>query len=276
MYDSGNIQNPAPWQNGVNPAAVGTKPAPVTPVSTAGGAVNTAIGLGNRVYSQLPGYSTDISNIGKNITAETAGQLPQDVIDQITNEAAARGVATGTGAGPMNLDLLKTLGLTSLNLTQMGQAGLNAQLGMLPGAALYQNPAFYPTTAQTLEAGEQNALNAAAPDPFAAANAAIRSAGAGYAAGSVGGTTLPSTTITPTMPGGPTALGPGASTSLGMLSDILNTYNPTSAGGSSDLVTGNMYGGGPGSDETQLAPDQLSSLYDTFGNAGSDFVSSGE
>lgn len=268
---TGDYNAPAGWQNAPPANAFGTKPVPVSPVTTAPGAVGTAMGLGNQVYNQLPGYSTDIGNIGANLTAETAGQLPADVIAQITNEAAARGVASGTGAATVNQDLLKTLGLTSLDLTQMGQRGLDTQLGLLPGAGLYQNPNFYPTTGQNLEAGQSNALNAAAPDPFAAGNAALRAAGGGYAAGSVGGGSLPAptTTITPTMPGGPTAVAPGASTSQGMLQNLLQTYDPSAP---ANLVTGNMYGGGPASDETQLAPDQLASLYSGTGEAGSDYV----
>ena len=192
--------------------------------------------LGKNVYNQLPGYGTDIAGIGANVGSEIQGKLPQDVIDQITNEAAARGVANGTGAGAVNLDLLKTLGLNSLQLTQMGQTGLDTQLGLLPGAALYQNSNFYPGSAETLGAEQQNNLNAAAPNPSAAAAAALRSAGSGYGVGSAGGVTLPGpTTTSGVFPSGPP---PSNNETLGMLNQIMQQYNPTSG----NLVTGDMRG----------------------------------
>lgn len=281
----------APWQTGANPAAFGTRPAPVQPQNTAPAAVSTAENQGNNVYNQLPGYGTDLDNVGSNITAETAGQLPADVIQQITNQAAARGVSNGTGAAATNQDLLKTLGLTSLNLTQMGQQGLNTQLGMLPGAQLYQNPAFYPTTGQTYEAGVQNSLDAAAPDPFAAGNAAIGAAGGGFNAGfGGGGGGLPPTPggTSPSTaggsPGGTLAGGPGwipgvpigAPSNMDTLSALLQSYNPNgnasggSAGGepyNTNVGPGQSYfGNNPAATQTALSPDAALNLYGAEGN----------
>lgn len=260
LYGGNNSPSLAPWQTGVPAAAVGSIPAPTSAQITAGPAVGTAIGLGKQVYSQLPGYSTDIAGIGANVGSEIQGKLPQDVIDQLTNEAAARGVANGTGAGAMNLDLLKTLGLNSLQLTQMGQQGLNTQLGQLPGAALYQNPNFYPGSAETLAAEQQNNLNAAAPNPTAAATAALHAAGSGYGVGSAGVATLPGPTTSGAFP---SVLASGSN--LATLNQLAQTYNPS---GTSNLVTGDMYGGGPGDNmtgagasETALSPDTEDSLY---------------
>lgn len=186
-----NLSNLAPTDSNVapdwsmtNPAAFGSKPGAVTPQITAPAAAQTAMGLGQQIYSQLPGYSQSLANIGANIGSETAGQLPADVVTQIEQNAAERGIATGSPGSPnANASLLRALGLTSLDLTRMGQQGFQSILPVLPGAGIYQNPAFYPSTAQTLEAGEQNALNAAAPDPGAAAAANLRAAGAGLGAG---------------------------------------------------------------------------------------------
>jgi hypothetical protein len=261
LYDSGNIPSVAGWQNAPPADAFGSAPAAVNPQITAPQAVSTATQLGKGVYSQLPGYGQDISKLGANIKSEIGGKLPADVITQLTNEAAARGIGTGTGAAGVNQDLLKTLGLTSLNLTQMGQSGLNAQLGMLPGASLYQNPGFYPSSAETLAAGQQNAANAAAPNPQAAAQAALRAAGAGYAAGSFGSPMLPGGAPS-TVSSALSAL-PSTGTNLAMLNDMASTYFP---GGSTSLVTGDTYGGGPASLETQIPQAQLDALNNSFYN----------
>ena len=173
-----------------NPAAYGSKPAPVTPQVMAGTDVPAAIGAGTQVYSQLPGYSQDIANIGTNITAETAGQLPQDVITEIQQQAAQSGATTGGS----NAAYLKALGLTSLGLESTGLSNLETTLQGLPGAAEANNPNIYPTTGQALDAAQQNSVWAAAPDPLAAAQAGLAATGAGYGAGagSVGGR-LPAT-----------------------------------------------------------------------------------
>lgn len=278
LYGSGN-SNATPSASGVPANAFGTKPAAVNPSVTAGPAVSTAMNLGNQVFSQLPGYGTDIGNIGANITSETAGQLPADVVTQITNEAAARGVGAGTGAATVNQNLLRTLGLTSLDLTQMGQRGLDTQLGLLPGAGLYQNPAFYPSSAQTLEAQQQNALNAAAPDPFAAGNASIRAAAGGFAAGRGSGTELPtapsgtSTVVTPTFPGSTGGFSQGilADPNQAILNEILSTYGNMqgwSGGGGNDTSVAVDEAGnpttpqtGPGASETAVSPDEFEMLY---------------
>lgn len=291
LYGSGNAPSTSAWQNAPPGNAFGSIPASSTAQITAPAAVGTATALGQGVYSQLPGYGKDISNIGSNITAETAGQLPQDVVTQLTNEAAARGIANGTGGAAVNQDLLKTLGLNSLQLTQMGQTGLDAALGQLPGAALYQNPAFYPSSSENLGAQQQNAVNAAAPDPRAAALAALAAAGSGFAAGGTGGVSLPGApaTTSSVFPGGAQS-----NPNLAVLNQLAQAYAPP---GSSSLVTGNTVGGGAGSigtgqgytyfgdednqtgagaSETALSPDQLDeseNFPDTSGIPFSDFYS---
>lgn len=264
-----NAYSFAPWQTSAPAAAFGTRPAPVQPRTAAPAAVGTAMGLGNQVYNQLPGYQTSLNNIGANVQSETAGQLPQDVTNQITEEAAARGVANGTGSAAVNQDLLRTLGLTSLQLTQMGQQGLDTQLGMLPGAQLYQNPSFYPTTGQNYEGDLQNSIDAAAPDPFSAGNAAIRAAGAGYGVGAgSGGGGLPPTpnnrTSSSVIPGVPLSGPAGGNVNTGpasqsAVSDWLAQYvqqnNPGNPAASETAV--------PAYEDSDLSQSVgLSSLYE--------------
>jgi hypothetical protein len=164
--------------------AYGTAPSVPSPVSTAPGAVSGAMTLGNQVYNQLPGYSSSVANIGANIGSETAGKLPDDVKRQIQQAGAERGIATGTGGSPNNdAAYLRALGLNSLQLTQMGQQGLNQQLGMLPGSQLYQHPGLFPSSGQQQEVDTSNAIYRSAPDPRAAAHAAMAAAASGLATG---------------------------------------------------------------------------------------------
>ncbi len=175
--------------------AFGTKPVLPAPASTAPAATGGAMALGNQVYNQLPGYQQSLANVGGNIASETAGQLPPDVIRQMQQQAAERGIATGTGGSDNNnAAYLRALGLNSLSLTNMGQQNLSSILPGLPGAQISQNPNFYPTTGQAGEVGQANAVYQSAPDPHAAAAAAMAAAAGGVAAGRgfAGGGGMPS------------------------------------------------------------------------------------
>jgi len=77
-----------------------------------------------------------------NIQSELAGELPADVLANLRQAAAERGVATGTVGSPnSNAAYLRALGLTSLDLTRMGQQELSAADARNPAA-----PLFDPTT----------------------------------------------------------------------------------------------------------------------------------
>jgi hypothetical protein len=201
-------------QSPTSPAAVGSVPAPVNAQSTASQVVPQAISAGNSVYNQLPQYNASLGNIGANINAETSGQLPADVLAQIQQQAAERGVATGSPGSPnANAAYLRSLGLTSLDLTNMGQQNLTSILPTLPGASIANNPGFYLTPGEQYNAQLENSFLAAAPNPSAAAAANLRSAGQGFGTGlgaASGGLPPPQTTIpgSPPAPGMVTASGP--------------------------------------------------------------------
>lgn len=170
-----------------NSAAYGQVPAPVQPLPTIGSQLPQAIAAGNQVASQLPGYATDLSNVGANITSETAGEIPASVLAQLGQNAASSGVATGTSGGAGNMaGYLRGLGLESLQETQTGQQDLQSMVQSLPGYGVANNPNFYTTTGQQYESGVQNNLNAAAPNPYAAAMAGLAATGQGMAAGGGG------------------------------------------------------------------------------------------
>ncbi len=178
------VNYPGPGVDYTGGNAYGTVPQLPPPVSTLPAATGGAIAAGNTVNAQLPGYAGALSNIGGNISAETAGELPPDVITQLQQQAAERGVATGSPGSPNNnAAYLKALGLTSLDLTNLGQTNLLKQLPALPGAQISQNPEFSPSSAAATDVNSGNAIYRSAPDPAAAARAAMAATAAGVSAG---------------------------------------------------------------------------------------------
>jgi hypothetical protein len=125
------------------------------PASVASAATGGAIGSGLQVYSQLPGYQNSIANIGKAIESETAGQVPEDVINQLKEQGAEGNVVTGAAS---NAAYLRSLGLTSLGLEQQGAQTLEQTLPNLPGAPISQNPAYYQTQQQSYDAQLQQEI----------------------------------------------------------------------------------------------------------------------
>lgn len=126
---------------------------------------NSAAPLG--LEENLPDYSGMLGSATGNVSSELQGQLPQSVVNQITQEAAERGVATGQGPNSPNTNasLLQDLGLNSLNLEQTGQSNLSSLIGETP-----QGPQFNPATELVTPEQEQAANQAvqealAAPDP---------------------------------------------------------------------------------------------------------------
>ena len=225
-----------------DPAAYGQ--VPQAPSIGASSGVANAVGTGAAVYNQLPGYHADLANIGKNITDETAGKLPQDVIDFMSQQGAERGVAIGSpGSANANAELLGALGLSSLNLTNLGQQNLSSILPSLPGAAIANNPNFYVTPEQQYQSQLQQSIFAAAPNPYAAAMAKLAAGQQGLGTGMAsqrpggGGSTSPTKTTVPGAqdfgpygPANPPGMGGTGYLDQGntaMLSDLAAKYDPT-------------------------------------------------
>ena len=92
--------------------------------------------------ARIPGAANLEAQSSANIGSELEGQLPADVVRQLSQQAAERGVAIGSPASPNSrAALLRALGLTSLDLTGRGQAELSAAYGRNPAA-----PIFDPST----------------------------------------------------------------------------------------------------------------------------------
>lgn len=226
----------------VSSAATGQKPvAPMPDYGASSRATSDAIANGQRVASQLPGYSDILTNVGANLKSESAGQIPQDVLDLISRQGAERGIATGSpGSANSSAAIMRALGLTSLDLTGKAQSGLQSILPTLPGYGIANNSSFYVNPAQSYEAALQAAVFNAAPDPKAAAEASLGAVRGGFGAGMGAGGG-----------GGATGFGGGGSTYSG--GDI------SMSGGSDPETSGTYYGGQwypPGVTPTNMATAQ--------------------
>lgn len=149
------------------------------------GAANLAAGVNQSNEAQLlgqynmaiPNYSALTATASGVTGQELAGQLPQDVINQLTQQAAERGIATG-GAGSANNNsaYLAALGLTSLGEEQQGFANLGQLVQQAPKAPFFDPSSMFVTPEQQQEAQMAANTFATAPVPRDAARAAIAAA----------------------------------------------------------------------------------------------------
>ena len=172
------------YYGGSGGGAYGAVPVAPPITSTQPGTTKQAMEAGNLAYNQLPKYQGSLSHIGKNINSMVKGEVPADVLRQIQQTAAERGIATGSPGGPnSNAAMLQALGLTSLQLQNQGQQNLQGILPTLPGAQISQNPGFYVSPQQQYERDLQSNIFAAAPNPALAAGVAQNAAQNGFNAG---------------------------------------------------------------------------------------------
>ena len=195
---------PSNWE-----AAYGGRPRVPNPVATGAAALGGNIGNLGSIYqitggindasqSQmlenlargLPNYQALTAQSSANIGSNLRGQLPGDVLDQILQGAAERGIITGT-MGSQNADaaMLRALGLTSLDLTRLGEEQLTGAIGRTPQAPLLDPSRLLITPQDQQEAQMAANLYASAPNPGDAARAARSAARSGFRSGlgSVGG-----------------------------------------------------------------------------------------
>lgn len=108
---------------------------------------------------RIPGGAGLEQQSSNNISSELSGQLPNDVIRQLTQSAAERGIATGApGSDNANSSLLQALGLNSLQLQQQGQQNLSAADARNPGAPIFDPTSMLLTPYQAGQLNNQNAL----------------------------------------------------------------------------------------------------------------------
>ena len=154
--------------------------------------------------ARIPGAANIEKASSANIQSALGGNVPDDVFREMQQRAAERGVFTGSPAGAnTTADLMRSLGLTSLDMTNLGQKWTNEALARNPGAPIF-NPAQLVTSAGDAEklniARENMQLDYLARMAEVAARERARNAGGGGttgyrtpSGGSAAGTFAPAT-----------------------------------------------------------------------------------
>lgn len=233
------------------------------PLDLAGAATRSAAGAGSAAAAQLPGYMTSMGNIGTNIASETAGQVPDDVINQLKEQGAESAVSSGAAS---NASYLKALGLTSLGLKEQGQKDLESILPSVPGFNVSQNPEFQTSANLSYEDRIQHEIFQRQQEQQQFAlhqqQAALAAAKSGLNTGGTGGNSWAMPTNAWSGGGGVDSLGfPNDTTAT--LPGQTSASGTTNPGGSGTAV---VYGpgGGPGVGPMPWsagAPDDTAALY---------------
>ena len=85
------------------------------------------------LITNLPQYATNVGQRSLNTNQMLKGQLPDDVIRQISQQAAERGIATGSpGSSNSNAAYLRSLGLNSLQMMGQGSQELTRSIADTP------------------------------------------------------------------------------------------------------------------------------------------------
>lgn len=202
-YSPGQYVNPWGYSSATpsvpNPAYQGAS-APVTGMDL--GSLTSYINALNQIGSsaanagRIPQGTALEKASSKNISSELGGNVPPDVLRQMQQQGAERGVATGTGnSANNNAAYLQALGLTSLDMQQMGQKNLSAADARNPAA-----PLFDPSSQLISPYQAQGLGQSAKSEADQVALAQQRMAMAGGGGGAVSG--LPDTGGAPTTGGG--------------------------------------------------------------------------
>lgn len=125
----------------------------------------------------LPNYEQMVGQSSKNIGSLLAGQIPTDVLSQMSQAAAERGINIGSaGSDNVNAALMRALGLTSLDLMGRGETELTGAMARTPTAKLFDPSSMFVTPEQQQAAQMAANIYASAPIPQYAANEAINAA----------------------------------------------------------------------------------------------------
>lgn len=124
----------------------------------------------NQYTGRLPGYSDLSAASSGNIASQLRGELPQDVVNLLGQQAAERGVGGGvSGSQFSNADYLRSLGLTSLGQKQAGEAAFTGAMGRLQGIPSFDPGSMFTTPGDVYGAGLQSSIFKSAPVPGQAA-----------------------------------------------------------------------------------------------------------
>lgn len=173
-------------------AAYGGIPNVPNPVATAGDAIAGNIGNLGSIYalgqatnlfnqgqlmtqyeSAIPNYSELVTQQSDVVGDQLAGDVPDDVLSQIIQSAAERGILTGSPGSPnANAAYLRALGITSMDLQKSGMENMSRMVKDAPIAPLFDISKMFVTPADQQAAGMAANVYASAPRPSAAAAAA--------------------------------------------------------------------------------------------------------
>lgn len=199
--------------------------------------------------ANLPNYAEMLGQQTGNTLSQLKGEVPQDVVTQLQQRGAERGVATGSPGSPnSNAAYLRALGLTSLDIQKQGAANLHQNIADTPVSPLW-NPAslFVPEHMAGLELG-------------------AASAGLGSGIGTGGGSLR--------LPGGTLGAGPGQGGGV----PSWDKAGPPAVGGTGpfdDLFSSRNFSGGlwtGGGANSTYAPAGGSSFMGNPADAGNQFA----
>ena len=176
-------------------SAYGGKPQVPSPATSAAAAtagnlgnVQSLINLGAAVnpataaqyYGNIPNYGGLNQQSSANIGSMLRGEVPQDVVNQIAQRAAERGVITGQ-TSPASY--LQALGLNSLQMQQQGEALLGQSVARNTRAPFYAPASGFVSPDAQQSAQMAANMYQAAPVPSAAQGNALRAAQSGLNTG---------------------------------------------------------------------------------------------
>jgi len=94
--------------------------------------------------ANLPNYQNLVNQRSAVVGQQMQGQLPQDVINQILQQGAERGIATGSpGGAGSNAAFLRALGLNSLSMQQSGMQNFSKGFEDTPVPQLMNPSSLY-------------------------------------------------------------------------------------------------------------------------------------
>lgn len=83
--------------------------------------------------ANLPNFAANMGKRSENTTQMLEGQVPQDVIQQIAQQAAERGISGGAPSSPNSgAAYLRALGLNSLQMQQQGAQQFSQEIADTP------------------------------------------------------------------------------------------------------------------------------------------------
>lgn len=165
-----SVPNPAATQA----AAVSANAAALPGLAQIAAMVNafTQNQLMQMLRSSIPNYAALSQKQSGVIGSELSGEVPQDVVSQIIQRGAERGILTGAPGSPnSSAAYLRALGLNSLGMMGQGVKDFSTQIAETPLGQPFDFTKLFVTPEQEQQAAMAANLYASAPVPSAAAAA---------------------------------------------------------------------------------------------------------